>query len=168
LNILIADDIPDQIIGAIYNIYNNNKISVKMGPDSSEWRPINEGVQQGCGLSPLLFIIYMDNITKRWRKGNHGGIPINRNLNLVTLLFADNQVIVAQNKDELQRAVYNLQVTASEFNMSVSAEKTKIMAFAGKEPVKSKICVNGKILKQVNTFNYLGCALLYEGEKTWK
>jgi predicted RNA-binding protein associated with RNAse of E/G family len=76
----------------------------------------------------------MDNITKRWREGNHGGIPISRNLNLDTLLFADDQVTVAQNEDELQRAVYNLQVTASEFNMSISTEKTKIMAFAGKQP----------------------------------
>jgi hypothetical protein len=84
---------------------------------------------------------------------------------LDTLLFADDQVIVAQNEDELQRAVYNLQVTASEFNMSISAEETKIIAFALKEPVTSKICVNGKILEQVNTFNYLGCALSYEGEK---
>jgi hypothetical protein len=63
LDILIAD-ITDQIIAAIYNIYNNNKISAKMGPDSSEWRPINEGAQQDCGLSPLLFKIYMDNIIK--------------------------------------------------------------------------------------------------------
>jgi hypothetical protein len=68
LDILIADDIPDQIISAIYNIYNNNKISVKMGPDSSEWGPVNEGVQHGCGLSPLLLIIYMDNITKDGEK----------------------------------------------------------------------------------------------------
>jgi hypothetical protein len=49
--------------------------------------------------------------------------------------------------------------------MSISTEKTKIMAFAGKEPVRSKIFVNGKILEQVNTFNYLGCAMSYEGEK---
>jgi hypothetical protein len=84
---------------------------------------------------------------------------------LDTSLFADDQIIVAQNEDELQRAVYNLQVTASEFNVSVSTEKIKIMAFAKKEPVRSKICVNGKILEQVNNFNYLGCALSYEGEK---
>jgi hypothetical protein len=34
-----------------------------------------------------------------------------------------------------------------------------------KEPGRSKICADGKILEQVNTFNYLGCALSYEGEK---
>jgi hypothetical protein len=44
----------------------------------------------------------MDNIIKRWRKVNYGGIPISRNLNLDTLLFADGQVTVAQNEEELQ------------------------------------------------------------------
>jgi hypothetical protein len=39
------------------------------------------------------------------------------------------------------------------------------MAFSGKEPVRSKICINDKTLEQVNTFNYLGCILSYEGEK---
>jgi hypothetical protein len=49
--------------------------------------------------------------------------------------------------------------------MSVSIEKTKIMAFSGKDPVRSKICISNKTLEQVNTFNYLGCTLSYEGEK---
>jgi hypothetical protein len=39
------------------------------------------------------------------------------------------------------------------------------MAFGEKEPVRSKICLNGKILEQVITFNYLGCALSNKGEK---
>jgi hypothetical protein len=103
----------------LFIIYTTTTKYLKMEPDSSEWRPINEGVRQGCGLSPLLFIICMDNITERWRKGNHGGMPICRNLNLDTLIFADDQLIVEQNEDELQQAVYNLQVTASEFNMSI-------------------------------------------------
>jgi hypothetical protein len=41
--------------------------------------------------------------------------------------------------------------------MSISFEETKIMTFSGKDPVRSKICVNNKMLEQeVNTFNYLG------------
>jgi hypothetical protein len=39
------------------------------------------------------------------------------------------------------------------------------MAFSVKDPVRSKICINNKALEQVNTFNYLGCTLSYEGEK---
>jgi cephalosporin-C deacetylase-like acetyl esterase len=57
LKILATDNIPDQIIHAIYNIYSNNKISVKTYSNPSEWKSFNKGVRQGCGLSSLLFII---------------------------------------------------------------------------------------------------------------
>jgi hypothetical protein len=59
----------DQIIHAIYNIYSNNKISIKTDSNPSKWEPINKGVRQGCSLSPLLFIIYLDAIIKRLRGG---------------------------------------------------------------------------------------------------
>jgi transposase len=39
------------------------------------------------------------------------------------------------------------------------------MAFGGMEPIRSKICINNKTLKQQNTFNYLGYNISYEGEK---
>jgi hypothetical protein len=54
---------------------------------------------------------------------------------------------------------YGLQVfplfMASEFSMEINVEKTRIMTFRGMEPIKSKICINNKTLKQ-NIFNYLG------------
>jgi hypothetical protein len=49
--------------------------------------------------------------------------------------------------------------------MEINAEKTKVMAFGGMEPIRSKICVNNKTLKQQNTFNYLGYNISYEREK---
>jgi hypothetical protein len=39
------------------------------------------------------------------------------------------------------------------------------MAFRGMEPIRSKICINNKTLKQQNTFNYLGYNISYEGER---
>jgi hypothetical protein len=33
------------------------------------------------------------------------------------------------------------------------------------DPIRSKICINNKTLKQLNTFNYLGYNIFYEGEK---
>jgi hypothetical protein len=49
--------------------------------------------------------------------------------------------------------------------MEIKVEKTRVMAFRGMEPIRSKICVNNKTLKQQNTFNYLGYNISYEGEK---
>ena len=34
---------------------------------------------QGCSLSPLLFIIYLDKIIKEWKLTNHPGIKLDRN-----------------------------------------------------------------------------------------
>jgi hypothetical protein len=160
-----VDNVPDQITHAIYNIYSNNKTSIKTDSNPSKWNQINKGVRQGCGLSPLLFLIYMDVIIKCWRGGHHGGISINRSMILDTLPFADDQVLIASSKDKLHREKYNLQKTISDFDMSISIEKTKIMAFSGKDPVRGKICINYKTLEQISTFNYLGCTLSYEGEK---
>jgi hypothetical protein len=56
-----------------------------------------------------------------------------------------------QSREVLQRAIYNLQKTVSHFDMSISIEKAKIMAFSGKDPVRSKFFINDKTLEQVRT-----------------
>ena len=43
----------------------------------------------------------------------------------------------------------------------MSIEITKIMAFYGKDPVPSKICINNQILERINVFMYLGFNLSY-------
>jgi hypothetical protein len=55
--ILTEDNIPNQLITAIYEIYKCNLIAVRLQAETSEWKIINCGVRQGCSLSPLLFII---------------------------------------------------------------------------------------------------------------
>lgn len=40
--------------------------------------------------------------------------------------------------------------------MEISTDKTKIMAFCGKYPIQSKICLDNKILERCNSFPYLG------------
>jgi hypothetical protein len=49
--------------------------------------------------------------------------------------------------------------------MEISHQKTKIMAFKGTEPIRSKIVIDNMILEQVNTFTYLGCNIWYQEEK---
>ncbi|KAJ4428658.1 hypothetical protein ANN_25651 [Periplaneta americana] len=71
---------------------------------------------------------------------------------------ADNdQVIVSRNENDLQIAIIKLNEVASKYNMIISTDKTKVMAFLGSYPIRTKIVLNNKTIEQVNTFKYLGC-----------
>lgn len=73
-----------------------------------------------------------------------------------TLLFADDQVIITSSEDDLQRAVFELNNIAAEYNLEISPIKTKVMAYQGKEPLRAKIVLKDRIIEQVMNFNYLG------------
>jgi hypothetical protein len=57
-------------------------------------------------------------------------------LNIDTMLFADDQVLLAKCEDDLQYSVHNLNKIASEFSMEINEEKTRVMAFRGMEPTR--------------------------------
>jgi hypothetical protein len=45
---------------------------------------------------PLLFYYFMIKIIQKWKVTRHGNIPIKRNANIDTMLFADDQVLLAK------------------------------------------------------------------------
>jgi len=53
---------------------------------------------------------------------------------------------------------------SKDYNLKISTDKTKIMAFKGRHLARSKIEIDGSILDQVKQFNYLGCELSLYGE----
>jgi len=80
------------------------------------------------------------------------------------LLFADNQVVIADTEDNLQNAAHKLNCLITEYGLTISVQKTKSMAFKGRDPVRTKIVIDNKITEQVNMFNYLGNMISYEKE----
>ena len=55
---------------------------------------INQGVRQGCNLSPAIFNFYTDDLLRNWKHKGDTSIKLKRNIYLNTLLFADDQVII--------------------------------------------------------------------------
>jgi len=145
-NILKSRHIPDALLEAIVDIYTQNKILIKFNNKLSKPVEINKGVRQGCPLSPTLFNIYLDEIIATWQNQDITGIKLSKNQQLSTLLFADDQVIIADTEDNQQKAALKLNQIITEYYLTISAQKTKSMAFKGRDPVRTKIVIDNKII----------------------
>ena len=111
-----------------------------------------------------MFNIYLDEIITKWQKQDITGIKLSKNQQLSTLLFADEQVIIADREGNLQRAAHKLNQITTEYVLTISVQKTKSMAFRGRDPVRTKTVIDNKIIEQVNSCNYLGSVISYEKE----
>jgi hypothetical protein len=66
------------------------------------------------------------------------------------LLFSDEQVIIADIKDNLQKSAIKLNRLITEYALSISVQETESKVFKGRDPVRTKIVKDNKIMKQVN------------------
>jgi hypothetical protein len=55
-----------------------------------------------------LFNIYLDKIITKCQKEDITGIPLSKNKQLLTLLFADDEVIIYKTEGNLQKAAHKL------------------------------------------------------------
>lgn len=163
-NILERRGIPLHLIEIIKSFYNGSNINIKIsGKLSNKFITTNQGVRQGCSLSPILFNLYLDDAIRIWKADNNFGFRF-KNAIINNLLYADDQVLISGSENILQKAFYNLSIIMKQYNMTVSAEKTKVLAFCGKHAIRSKIIYENKSIEQVNVFNYLGCQISFFGK----
>jgi uncharacterized protein with PhoU and TrkA domain len=73
-----------------------------------------------------------------------------------TILYADDQVIIAESEDELQTAANELKKIVKKYDIKISTTKTKTIGLCGKNIQRVKIEIEGKIIGQVSSFNYFG------------
>ena len=136
------------------------------GTSKTEEITINQGVRQGCSMSPTLFNIYIDDLIRNWKNEVNEGIQLTRNYHLNVMLYADDVILIQNKESDLQMSVYRLhELGRQHYNLKISVNKTKVMAHYGKYPVQSKIVIENKTLEQVSHFNYLGCEISLNEDK---
>lgn len=137
----------------MFNIYKSSRAAVRIDGKLSSWFDVSIGLRQGCSLSPLLFIIFMDKIIKTAHL--RGNINIGGNI-ISSLAYADDLVLMANSVIDLQRSISDLERGCIDFGMKITASKTQVMHI-GKTRKVINCTLDGNILEQVKEFKYLGC-----------
>jgi hypothetical protein len=83
-------------------------------------------------------------------------------------MYADDTVLLSESVVGLQKMLDSLHVYSTKWNIDVNIEKTKIVVFRnrGKLTNTEKWTYNGNIIQVVDSFNYLGLTLNYNGKFT--
>ncbi len=92
-----------------------------------------QGVKQGCPLSPLLFGLYLDALEGRL-DGRECDAPTLANVHVWLLLFVDDLALTSESKVGLQQQLDALQQFCAERELTVNVKKTKVMVFNSIDP----------------------------------
>ena len=145
----------------IVGLYWNQYATVKTRNGISRIICIRRGVRQGCVISPILFLLYIEFMMKDAVEARKGIIVNGQNIN--NLRFADDAVILACSSRSLQKIVDSLQMICKEYGMDFNVKKTKVMVFSKEENVQCNIKVNGEYLEKVTSYRYLGSIVTEDG-----
>jgi len=74
-------------------------------------------------------VLYLGEIITKWQNQDITGIKMSKNQQLSMLLFADDQVIIADTQDNLHKVVHKLNQITTEYVLPISTQKIKSMAF---------------------------------------
>ena len=116
--------VPHAYVKWIYHFLNNRQARVKFNGSTSTSRQLHQGLPQGSVLSPLLFILYINNLAKI--------LPANT----INCLFADDVSILASHTDknkalaEVQSAVDIVVDWCAKWKLRLNASKSEVSFFS--------------------------------------
>jgi hypothetical protein len=109
--------VEEHTVAIIQAMYSKARTAVKIGAEESGEFEVKVGVHQGSVLSPLLFIVVLEAISRRFDKQ---GLPFE-------LLYADDLVIMAQTKEELLERIRMWKRGVETMGLRVNMAKTKVL-----------------------------------------
>ena len=162
MEVLSRNEIDEKDLKLIRNLYWQQTASIQTDEGQSSSFPIKRGVRQGCVLSPPLFNVYTNEIFKE--SDELPGIKLLGEY-INNLRYADDTVLLAESEEELQKLVDAVKEGSLKFGLEMNTKKTKTMIIRRdvNDGSKVEIKVDGVILEQVESYQYLGQLITEDG-----
>ena len=175
--VLAKAGIPAKLVTVIRSFHEGMQAVVVTQNGTTDPIDVNNGLRQGCSLSPLLFNIYMRAVFTCWLQRQEGVDGIGLNLRyrldgrlhfrrsrrdlllwLTDCQFADDSALMASTRGAAKLALDTFSAVASSFGLTVSTSKTKFMVMGiGVSPAdRQPLVVDGQSIVCLPDFRYLG------------
>src|SRR5258705_1916153 len=130
---------------------------------------ITKGVLQGDPMSSTLFNLFMADLDVKMKQASVPQMMLfHTKLELNYLLFADDIILIAENRLYLQKLLNKVQDYFLENKLQVNENKTKIMIFKkgglNRKLQKEHFTIAGKRLEIVKEYKYLGVTFHVTGK----
>ena len=140
--------VTEKYVRMIRELYRNVKTSVRSTVGKSENFQVEVGLHQGSALSPLLFNIILDVLTEDVREEPPW-----------CLFYADDIVLLARNREELERKLERWRYALESRGLRISRKKTEFMTTELDGDQQATIKMGGANIKRVHKFKYLGSVI---------
>ena len=161
-DVLFKSGIKGKMLRALQSMYSVVKAKVRVGGDLTESFLCPRGLKQGEICSPILFSLYINELTKEIINSEIPGLQLSPDLlELLILLFADDVVLVSDTVVGLQRQLNILGSVAERLDLIVNLDKSDIIIFRNGGHISSSETWMYKSEKMnvVNVYKYLGIYL---------
>ncbi|KAJ9505046.1 hypothetical protein QJQ45_008638 [Haematococcus lacustris] len=147
--------LPQPLLACLEGLYRDDNYVLIDGPHRTPPVTPDQGVKQGCPISPLLFALYVHDISKEFL-GPVDAVRV-QGTPVTHFMYADDLTLVSTSPHGLQRLVCQLQGFADRKHLTVNVGKSKVMVFNGNSQTAAP-CIGYKheILPVVREFKYLG------------
>ena len=113
------------------------------------------GLRQGCNLSPMLFNIFLNDLTEIFDEKCCPVMIGNQNLNC--LLYANDLLLLSETENGLKQCIARLGRYAKVWKLSINLKKTKILVFNKLGRVFNlRIPFGGQVIEPCSRYDYLG------------
>ena len=120
---LMSLGIHEKILQSIQSLYINVSCSVRINEYLTDFFPVRQCLKQGCGLSPTLFAIYINDLATEINALNCGIKYEDNEISL--LMYVDDIVFISGSAEDLQNMLNTMNIWCNKWRLAVNESKTK-------------------------------------------
>ena len=110
-------------------MYEASRTAVLLDGEKSNMFSVEQGVAQGCSLSPILFSVFINDLLKEVEEAGVG-VQLCNDRSRTGMLFADDFVGVSDSRENIQKLIDVVHNYCNRWRLKANVSKSAVMVFA--------------------------------------